>query len=116
MLLRPASIPARDVEGKGTRTVRFDIGPQTLGYGPTMTWVVEPGAFDLMVGGSSAMTRSTSLEVAPWTRCSPRRRASGLAVLVSRRPAPLKEPTLIKGVDPQNRGPKKGSLTPIAPT
>jgi len=49
-----------------TRTVTFDIGPQTLGYyGPAMKWVVEPGTFDLMVGGSSAQVKTVSLDVAP---------------------------------------------------
>jgi beta-glucosidase len=49
-----------------TRTVRFEVGPQTLGYyGPANKWVVEPGAFDLMVGGSSAQVKSVALEVAP---------------------------------------------------
>jgi beta-glucosidase len=47
-----------------TRTVRFEVGPQTLGYyGPANKWVVEPGAFDLMVGGSSAQLQSVVLEV-----------------------------------------------------
>jgi beta-glucosidase len=47
-----------------TRTVRFEVGPQTLGYyGPANKWVVEPGAFDLMVGGSSAQLQSVALEV-----------------------------------------------------
>ena len=48
-----------------TRTVRFDVDSRTLGYyGPTMKWVVEPGAFDLMVGGSSAQVKSVRLDVA----------------------------------------------------
>ena len=47
-----------------TRTVRFDVGPQTLGYfGPGNKWVVEPGAFDLMVGGSSVQVQTVTLEV-----------------------------------------------------
>jgi beta-glucosidase len=49
-----------------TRTVSFTIDSKTLGYyGPTNKWVVEPGAFDLMVGGSSAQTKSVQLDVAP---------------------------------------------------
>jgi beta-glucosidase len=47
-----------------TRTVRFDVDSRTLGYyGPAMKWVVEPGTFDLMVGGSSAAVQSVALEV-----------------------------------------------------
>ena len=46
------------------RTVRFDVGPRTLGYyGPAMKWVVEPGAFDLMVGGSSANVQTITIDV-----------------------------------------------------
>jgi hypothetical protein len=30
-----------------------------------MKWVVEPGAFDLMLGGSSTGLRTVTLEVAP---------------------------------------------------
>ena len=49
-----------------TQTVTFDVDAKTLGYyGPTMKWVVEPGTFDLMVGGSSAVVQSVALEVAP---------------------------------------------------
>ena len=49
-----------------TRTVTFDVDSRVLGYyGPTNRWVVEPGAFDLMVGGSSAQTRSVTLDVGP---------------------------------------------------
>jgi len=48
-----------------THTVRFDVGPQTLGYyGPAMKWVIEPGTFDLMVGGTSANVRTISIDVA----------------------------------------------------
>lgn len=48
------------------RTVSFDVDSRTLGYyGPGNKWVVEPGAFDLMVGGSSANVHSVSLQVAP---------------------------------------------------
>jgi beta-glucosidase len=47
-----------------TRTVTFDVDSRVLGYyGPDMTWVVEPGAFDLMLGGSSAQTKAVALEV-----------------------------------------------------
>jgi beta-glucosidase len=49
-----------------TRTVTFDVDSRALGYyGPENKWVVEPGAFDLMVGGSSAQTRSATLDVGP---------------------------------------------------
>ena len=48
-----------------TRTVRFDVTPRTLGYyGPAMKWVVEPGTFDLMVGGSSVKVQTIAIEVA----------------------------------------------------
>ena len=47
-----------------TRTVRFDVTPRTLGYyGPAMKWVVEPGTFDLMVGGSSASVQTITVDV-----------------------------------------------------
>ena len=47
-----------------TRTVSFDVDSRTLGYyGPSNKWVVEPGAFDLMLGGSSAVVKSVALEV-----------------------------------------------------
>ncbi|HEU4993525.1 MAG TPA: glycoside hydrolase family 3 N-terminal domain-containing protein [Gemmatimonadaceae bacterium] len=47
-----------------TRTVRFNVDSKTLGYyGPRMKWVVEPGTFDLMIGGSSAAVKSVTLEV-----------------------------------------------------
>jgi beta-glucosidase len=49
-----------------TRTVAFDVDSRTLGYyGPQMKWVVEPGAFDLMLGGSSTELKTTTLKVAP---------------------------------------------------
>jgi beta-glucosidase len=49
-----------------TRAVTFDVDSRALGYyGPENTWVVEPGAFDLMVGGSSAQTRTVTLDVGP---------------------------------------------------
>jgi beta-glucosidase len=47
-----------------TRTISFTIDAKALGYyGFANKWVVEPGAFDLMVGGSSAQTKSVALEV-----------------------------------------------------
>ncbi|MEO8562089.1 MAG: glycoside hydrolase family 3 N-terminal domain-containing protein [bacterium] len=47
-----------------TRTVSFTIDSKTLGYyGPANKWVVEPGVFDLMVGGSSAQVKSVELDV-----------------------------------------------------
>ena len=49
-----------------TRAVAFDVDSRVLGYyGAENRWVVEPGAFDLMVGGSSAQTRSVTLDVGP---------------------------------------------------
>src|SRR6266576_2844330 len=49
-----------------TRTVTFDVGPEHLAYhGPDMKRVVEPGRFDIMVGGSSTDLRSVALDVAP---------------------------------------------------
>jgi beta-glucosidase len=49
-----------------TRTVSFAIDSKTLGYyGPTNKWVVEPGSFDLMVGGSSAQVKTARLDVGP---------------------------------------------------
>ena len=47
-----------------TQTVRFKLTPEELGfYNADMHWIVEPGAFDIMVGSSSAQTISTTLEV-----------------------------------------------------
>jgi beta-glucosidase len=47
-----------------TRTVSFDVGPEHLSYhGVGMKRVVEPGTFQLMVGGSSADLQSVSLVV-----------------------------------------------------
>ena len=47
-----------------TRTVTFAIDSRVLGYyGPANKWVVEPGAFDLLVGGSSAQVQAATLEV-----------------------------------------------------
>jgi beta-glucosidase len=46
------------------RTVTFDLGPEQLSYhGPEMKRVVEPGRFQVLVGGSSDQLRSVSLEV-----------------------------------------------------
>jgi beta-glucosidase len=53
------------------RTVTFDVDSRTLGYyGPEMTWVVEPGAFDLMLGGSSTQLKKVTLRVEPSRRRS----------------------------------------------
>ena len=47
-----------------TRTVSFDVGPEHLSYHDSgMKRVVEPGAFQLMVGGSSADLKTVSLVV-----------------------------------------------------
>ncbi len=47
-----------------TRTVSFDVGPEHLSYhGADMRRVVEPGTFQIMVGGSSADLRGVSLVV-----------------------------------------------------
>ena len=47
-----------------TRTVTFDLGPEHLAYhGADMKRVVEPGRFDIMVGGSSTDLRTVSLDV-----------------------------------------------------
>ncbi len=46
------------------RTVTFDLGPEQLSYhGPEMKRVVEPGRFQVMVGGSSDKVKSVRLEV-----------------------------------------------------
>jgi beta-glucosidase len=46
------------------RTVTFELGPEQLSYhGPEMKRVVEPGCFQLMVGGSSNNVKSVGLEV-----------------------------------------------------
>jgi beta-glucosidase len=46
------------------RTVRFDLGPEQLAYhGPDMKRVVEPGRFDIMVGGNSVDVSSVALDV-----------------------------------------------------
>jgi beta-glucosidase len=47
------------------RTVTFELGPDELSYhGPDMKRVVEPGRFQVMVGGSSAEVKSVALDVA----------------------------------------------------
>jgi beta-glucosidase len=47
-----------------TRTVTFEIGPEHLAYhGADMKRVVEPGRFDVMVGGSSTDVHSVALDV-----------------------------------------------------
>ena len=47
-----------------TRTITFEIGPEHLAYhGPDMKRVVEPGRFDVMVGGNSVDVRSAALDV-----------------------------------------------------
>ena len=49
-----------------TRTVSFDIGPSALQLiDRAMRTVVEPGQFDVMVGGSSDDVQSVTLEVTP---------------------------------------------------
>jgi beta-glucosidase len=46
------------------RTVTFEVGPEQLSYhGLEMKRVVEPGRFQIMVGGSSANVKSVTLEV-----------------------------------------------------
>jgi beta-glucosidase len=46
------------------RTVTFDLGPEQLSYhGLDMKRVVEPGRFQVMVGGSSAGVKSVPLDV-----------------------------------------------------
>ncbi len=46
------------------RTVTFEVGPDQLSYhGPDLKRVVEPGRFQLMVGGSSAAVQSVGLDV-----------------------------------------------------
>ncbi|HET7458587.1 MAG TPA: fibronectin type III-like domain-contianing protein, partial [Gemmatimonadaceae bacterium] len=48
-----------------TRTVTFDVGPDALSYyGLDMKRVVEPGRYDIMLGGSSADVKTVVLEVA----------------------------------------------------
>jgi beta-glucosidase len=46
------------------RTVSFELGPAQLAYhGPDLKRIVEPGRFQVMVGGSSAEVKSVSLDV-----------------------------------------------------
>jgi beta-glucosidase len=46
------------------RTVTFELGPEQLSYhGPEMKRVVEPGRFQVMVGGSSDAVKSVELDV-----------------------------------------------------
>jgi beta-glucosidase len=46
------------------RTVTFELGPEQLSYhGPDMKRVVEPGRFQVMVGGSSDAVKSVGLDV-----------------------------------------------------
>jgi beta-glucosidase len=48
-----------------TRTVEFALAPEALAFlDVNMKWVVEPGVFDIMVGGSSAQVNTVQLEVA----------------------------------------------------
>jgi beta-glucosidase len=47
------------------RTVTFELGPEQLSYhGPDLKRVVEPGRFQVMVGGSSDAVKSAALDVA----------------------------------------------------
>jgi beta-glucosidase len=46
------------------RTVTFEVGPEQLAYhGPDLKRVVEPGRFQVMVGGSSEAVKSVGLDV-----------------------------------------------------
>jgi beta-glucosidase len=48
------------------RTATFELGPEHLSFhGKDMMRTVEPGAFEIMVGGSSVDLMSTTLEVRP---------------------------------------------------
>jgi beta-glucosidase len=52
-----------------SRRVKFTLGPPDLGfYDVNMKWVVEPGRFEIMVGGSSAAVKKTTLDVSPPAR------------------------------------------------
>ncbi|WP_427451548.1 glycoside hydrolase family 3 N-terminal domain-containing protein [Litorimonas sp. WD9-15] len=52
------------LEAGETKTVSFDIGPKALRfYDINMNRVVEPGAFDVMVGNSSQNLQTVTLEV-----------------------------------------------------
>ena len=57
-----------------TRTVRFDVSSDQLSYhGADMKRVVEPGQFQLMLGGSSVDLQSIALTVDPVPIVPPRR-------------------------------------------
>lgn len=46
------------------KTVTFELGPEQLSYhGPDMKRVVEPGRFQVMIGGSSQQVKAVGLEV-----------------------------------------------------
>jgi len=52
------------LEPRERRTVRFRLGEAELAFlDRAMRRVVEPGVFEIRVGGSSARTTSTALEV-----------------------------------------------------
>jgi len=47
-----------------TKRVELPLGPSELGlYDASMKWVVEPGRFEIMVGGSSTDVKKTTLDV-----------------------------------------------------
>ncbi len=49
-----------------SKHVEMPLGPSELGlYDANMKWVVEPGRFEIMVGGSSADVKKTALDVVP---------------------------------------------------
>jgi beta-glucosidase len=53
------------LEPKERRTVTFELGPDQLSYhGPDMKRVVEPGRFQVMVGGNSVDVKSVGLDMA----------------------------------------------------
>lgn len=55
-----------------TRTVTFELGPRELSYhGVDMKRTVEPGWFDVMVGGNSEDVGTVSLEVTPGIAARP---------------------------------------------
>jgi beta-glucosidase len=52
------------LQPRETRTVTFEIGPEHLAYhGADMKRVVEPGRFDVMVGGNSVDVQNVTLDV-----------------------------------------------------
>jgi beta-glucosidase len=68
----PATRPVKELKGfrritltpGERRTVTFEVGPEQLTYhGPEMKRVVEPGRFQIMVGGSSDAVKAVALEV-----------------------------------------------------